>query len=371
MVIMLSKFAIFLLMIFSSIGVNSTVLDSQNQLVSFINDNIPEMRESYQNEFGVNWDVTEFKDYKKLYDIDENIYAYVIRFDTGYIVVTEYLELIEINIEGESPLINYEEKTYLFGNNYYVKTDEGYLSNGINTPAYGTIGGESLVISDIYYNLEDDRDDFDNFVVTLSLADDLEDQNGNYGEYSIYTRNQGSTTDCGPQAGVNLIYTYDKSGLTDIAKSNNSDTELNSMQIDMGWTSSGQSYLGLVFMGTWPSDFKSGLDDYMGSDYYMVTSALYDEVAPAVGLYYNANVTDTAHYALNIGRAQSDNWWIFKHNWDIISTWDENYYHTSSGVIGSKKSGTPSYHFVKRGYRQNTFALYESTPSGGQVVKID
>lgn len=368
---MLNKFVVFFMMIFSSIGVNTTNLDSQNQLVTLINNSIPEMREAYQNEFGNNWDVTELRDYKELYDIDENIYAYLIRFDTGYIVVTENLDLIEIDIDGESPLISHEEKTYLFGNSYYVKNNNDFVPNSINTSGYGSIGGKSLVVSDIYYNLEDERDDFDNFVVTLSLADDLEDQNGNYGDYSIYTRNQGSTTDCGPQAGVNLIYTYDKSGLTDIAKSNNSDTELNSMQIDMGWSSTGQSYLGLVFMGTWPSDFKSGLDDYMGSNYYMVTSALYDEIAPSVGLYYNANVIDTAHYALIIGRAQSDNWWIFKHNWDIISTWDENYYHSISGVIGSKKSGTPSYHFVKKSYRQNTFALYESTPSGGQVVKID
>lgn len=60
-----------------------------------------------------------------------------------------------------------------------------------------------------------------------------------------------------------------------------------------------------------------------------------------------------------IGSATSDNWWIFKYNWDIISTWNENYNHSSSGVIGSKIVGTPSYHFVKSSYRQATYTLYE------------
>ena len=356
---MLNKFIILIMSFFSLLGISIGDINTETELVKFINDNIPVMRQEYYDEFGIDWNVSEFRDYKVLYDIDENEYAYIIRFNVGYLVVTEELELIEVNIIDESPIINYDAKTYLFGNNYYIKINESYIPNAVDTPDWGTIGGEGLFISDIYHDYTSaEISKLTYFSVTVSLANDLADKNGNYGAYSVYTRNQGSTTDCGPQAGTNMIYTYDFSGLTNVAKSNNSDTELANMRTAMGWTTSGINYLGLVFVGTWPGDFMSGLSSYMGADYYMVETMTYDEEAPAVGLYYNLNVTDTAHYALIIGKAQSDNWWIFKYNWDLISTWTENYNHTS-GVIGTKKAGTPSYHFVKSSYRQGTYALYE------------
>jgi len=81
---------------------------------------------------------------------------------------------------------------------------------------------------------------------------------------------------------------------------------------------------------------------------------------PAIGLYYSLNIVDTAHYAMIIGSAQSDAWWIFKTNYDIISHWSENHNH-SSGVIGSKKAGTPSYYFVEGQYRHETYNVQKST----------
>jgi|GEM_PF-2291807 len=376
---MVNKFIVLITSLFALLGVSSLNIQSEAELVSFINENISVMKDAYFDEFGIEWDVSEFRDYKVLYDIDDNGYAYIIRFDKGYLVVGEDLNLVELNTTEVSPIIDYTAKTYLFGNSYYKKVDGGFIPNSVNTPERGSIAGEAVFDEDVYHIYEDiDDETFPNFTVLVSLADDLEDNDGNFGEYSIYTRYQGSTTDCGPQAGINMVYTYDFSGLTNLAKSNNSDDELDSMREEMDWTTEGQSFpLGISFVGTWPGDFMSDLSSYMGDDYYLEETSAYINETPAIGLYYNLNVAGTAHYSLIIGKAQSDAWWIFKNNWDILSTHRENYNHLY-GEIGTKKLGYPSYKFVKSSFRQGTYALYERNypkwyqvwiPYGDVVIK--
>ena len=356
---MYKHFLIVIISLFAALGVSSSNINSEVELVEFINDNIDVMREEYNSTFNMNWEVTEFLSYKPLYDIDDNEFAYILNFDVGYLVVDENLQIRDMSIIDSQLLLDYSSKTYLIGTGYYKKVGDNLVPNSINTPIWGSIPRSGLVISDIYHDYTTTEiGNYDNFQVTMSLANDLRDKNGNYGDYSIYTRYQGSTTDCGPQAGVNWMYTFDFSGAADIPRSNNSNTELANMRTEMGWTTTGQDYLGLVFVGTWPSDFKSGVADYTDNDFFVSTSSAYLDETPAVGLYYNLNVADTAHYAMVIGQAQSDNWWIFKHNWDIISTWSANYNHYY-GFITTKKSGTPSYHFVKSNYRQSTYVLYE------------
>jgi hypothetical protein len=168
--------------------------------------------------------------------------------------------------------------------------------------------------------------------------------------------------DCGAQAAVNMMYTFQISGVSGLAKSMNSNTELNTMRGLMNWTSAGRSYLGITFYGIWPGEITSGLSAYLPSNYRVMADGVFGSSynGPALGLYYSLNVTETAHYALMIGSAQSDAWWIFKTNYDIISHWTENYNH-SSGVIGTKKNGTPSYYYVETQYRNGTYNIQKAT----------
>lgn len=362
---MFNKFLIFVLTLLLPIGIFSgDVISSEEELVNYINDNIQVMREVYNIEFSDNWDVNYYVDHFPLLDENDELKAFLIQFDNGYLTVGLDLNLYEIVTTGGNPFLNKSKKHYLLGEHYYIKVNDRFIPNSSKAPNIYTIDGTGIFKSDIYVQLtEDNTDELDNFQITYSIANDLKTTSGDYGSYNVYTRTQ-YYEDCGAQAGINLMYTFDRSGVSDLAKSNDSNTELSTMRNLMNWTTEGKSYLGIKFYGIWPKDFKSGLTNYLPNDYRVVNEGIFGpgHNAPAAGLYYSLNVVNTAHYAMIIGSAQSDAWWIFKTNYDIISHWDENHSHYgSNGEIGYKYSDTPSYYYVESKYRQDTYNIQKAT----------
>jgi len=359
---MIQEFIILTLSIFSSLGVTATEIYSPNDVINFINQNISILRDEYSEAFGEEWNLNYYVSNIELYDRNDELSAFMIVFDNGYLTVGTDLNLYEIETEGVPPLIDITSRNYLIGNNYYIKVDDVFVPNTLSAPRLDTVDIQSLFDgSGIYKSLNaNNTGALTNFKITNSIADDLSDYNGQKGKYKIYTRNQGPYNDCGAQAAINLLYTYELSGISNITKSRNSDNELNAMRAFMNWTPEGRYYLVTTFYGIWPSEIVAGMEEYLPSK-YMVLSGDFDFAdLPVIGLYYNANVVSTAHNAVIIGSAQSDAWWIFKTNFDIISTWFENYTHIS-GVIGTKKPATPSYYYVESAYRQNVFMIEVST----------
>ncbi len=361
---MLNKFLIVVLSLFTTIGFSGIVnIDNEAELVNFINENIPTLRDEYYKEFGQVWDVNSYVDYYDLYDEHDELKAFLIKFDHGYLTVGVDLNIYDVKTEGSLPFYVVGDKNYLIGNHYYIKDNERFIPNSFGAPYLDQIDGQRWFYDNIYIQLTSTNTNaLTNFKITYSIADDLIMDNGNYGSYQIYTRTQGAYMDCGAQAAVNILYTFEFSGESGLAKSMNSNNERDTMRSLMNWTTAGRDYLGITFYGIWPGEIVSGLHAYLPDDYLINSEGLFGPSynGPAIGLYYSLDVVETAHYAMIIGSAQSDAWWIFKTNYDIISHWIENYYH-NSGFIGAKKSGTPSYYFVQTQYRQGTYNIQKST----------
>lgn len=359
----MTKLISLVLLFFGSFGIIGLEITRESDLVDFINSNIDVLKDEYYKEYNEVWDMNYFEGYHELYDEHDEIKAYMLIFDQGYLTVGLDLYLYEIQTEGSPGFIHSNSRIYLIGQNYYIKKNNVFVPNTTVSPDLYTLDGTSLFYDDIYKKLDSTNiAALDNFKVTYSIASDLSNHSGSNGSYSIYTRYQGNNMDCGAQAAINMLYTYELSGETGITKSMNSNTERDAMRSLMNWTSSGRSYLGITFYGIWPGEIISGMNSYLPSKYKVDGEGYFGsgENAPAIGLYYSLKLEDTAHYAMLIGSAQSDAWWIFKTNYDIISHWNENYTH-ASGVIQTKKSGTPSYYFVETQYRHGTYNVLKST----------
>jgi len=329
-------------------------------LVNYINDNLEVLSEEYYNEFGEIWELNYFVDYYELFNEHDELIAYLISFDNGYLTVGLDLNLYDLSTTGDVPFLVLDQKNYLIGHHYYIKNDDLFIPNSINAPDLYLLDGTAILFEDeIFIELEpEETDELSNFRISFSIADDLQTSSGSSGDYTIYTRDQ-TDLDCGAQAAINIVYSFELSGVTGLAQSMNSDNELATMRSQMNWTPAGRTYLGQQFDGIWPHEIRSGLTSYLPSNYRAVSSGYFGPGynGPAIGLYFSASIIDTAHYAMIIGSAQADAWWIFKTNYDIISHWNENHYYSPSGEIDSKMSDIDSYYFVKSLYRQNTFNI--------------
>lgn len=362
---MLSKFLFTIIALLTAFGLEGLEgIKDKTDLVDFINQNIYVLKTEYHKEFNAYWDVNYLQDYHELYDENDLLKAYLIEFDNGYIIVGHDLYLYEVETIGQAPLIIRNQKNYLIGSHFYIKENGLFFPNSKDAPDLYALDGRSSFPSNIYKRLTtSNTNELTNFIITYSIANDLQTHQGNSGEYTIYTRNLASNeNDCGAQAAINITYTYQQSGINGLAKSMNSNTELAAMRNLMNWTSEGRGYLGMTFYGIWPGEFVSGATSYLPSNYQVTAGGQFGSGfnGPAVGLYFNANIVETAHYAMIIGRAQSDAWWIFKTNYDIISHWHQNHTH-SNGVIGVKLQTTPSYYFVETQYRHATYVVQIST----------
>ncbi len=325
-----------------------------DEIVKLINENIEVLKNEYQNYYQETWEMTKVESATKLYDQNDQYLGYFFSFDVGYLSVTKDFRLIEINTVDQSPLIFPKEKTYMISNGYYYKKGNQYRPNSSLTTDQHTLPGEALINSEIFTPLND-KINTTNFEVTQSVAKDLKTSNQKTGKYQVYTHYQ-STTDCGPQAGINLVYTYKLSGVKDITNINNVYTGLTTMREKMNFKTDGKKYFGLSFLGVWPWEFSSGLKNFLPEKYTVIQPEYMQYEAPSVALYYNLNVANTAHFAMVIGEARSKNFWIFHTYYDIVSTWNSTHTLTNQGEINYQKVGQNSYYIVNQIHRN---AIYE------------
>jgi len=359
-----------------SVGIVEEPAYKVSEIKDYIEDNLNELSEEYMLNFDEKWNVNRVENYHYLYDVNySEPIAIMIEFNQGYLTVDKDFTLVDINIHDGIPLANSNIKTYLIGNSYFrYDLNEGFVTNDSHEAPLNQISGkanfEDIYGEDIYKPLINYLIDLDNPIFTHSVADDIAVTGGVTGDYNIYTRSQFDT-DCGPQAALNLIYTYDLSGVNNLAISYDSIVELYTLRWMMGWPNT-SGILGDMFVGTYPNNVEEGLNTYLPNNMRVQTSLSKSAVsdAPKIGLYANLNVINTAHYAMIVGRMEADAWWIFKDHYDIIAHWYENHNH-ENGMIQSKQSHINHYYYVNRNYRHYTFAIEELSSGSWDLLKIN
>lgn len=331
------------------------VEEEEIDIVSLINDNILNLSEIYYEETGNEWNIDSVEETIEIYDINDDLTAYLFVFNEGYLTASLHAELLDMSEAGASPLIDDEKQTYFLGGAYFYKEDGNYYSNSISevnnlNELSGSINPFS---SEIYIANEN----MNNYIVERTYTIDLKNKNGKYNaKYKVITGNQEDTTDCGAQAGLNYLYTLDFTNNTSFTKSKNWNIEINIMRREMNWETGGY-YIGpFKFDGILPGDFAYGIHTYLNRKYFMFDIG--NNYGLRVGVYASLNLNKTAHYALYVGEAKVKKWWIFYTYYDIISSWNINFNTDSAGNITTRNDEFGSnYYFVNHAYHVFYYTL--------------
>ncbi len=94
------------------------------------------------------------------------------------------------------------------------------------------------------------------------------------------------------------------------------------------------------------------------SNKYRLGDGKYSGDAPSIGLFSSANVGKTAHYAMIVGTAKSDSWWIFKNYYYVISHWYDTHEKDGNGNIKEEYDTKNSYYIVGQGYKISEYQMY-------------
>jgi hypothetical protein len=78
--------------------------------------------------------------------------------------------------------------------------------------------------------------------------------------------------------------------------------------------------------GIIPAGMITGFNDFVINDEYNLAAGNYNQNKPAIGCFSSLDIAHTGHFALIVGKGQSDYWWFFKTYWNIVVTWFQNYY---------------------------------------------
>jgi hypothetical protein len=330
-------------------------------LQSILTQTYQHYKKSFFKHYGIEWNVNYVDHYIELHDIDDNHTAYLLQFDQGHIVVGLNYNIYRLSIKENIILHNSSDIQYFINNNFFVKKNGDFIPNSDDFFDHSLLDGQSWFQTSIYHKLDQaTMNNYTDFRITRSLANNISNQQGTLGSYTFYSREQDDF-DCGPLAALNLLMSYELSGFSGIVNSRHSFNELVILRSQMNWPKTG------LFKGVWPSEFLAGVNSYLPNNFRMISRGTQImDFSPVVGMFYNANIPGTAHYAVIIGSATAKNWWIFNHHFDIISHWKATH-HYQEGFVGNRKSGTPAYYFVNSNFRQEVWALqrYTFNPHGG------
>ncbi|CCV64020.1 hypothetical protein BN85404430 [Alteracholeplasma palmae J233] len=324
----------------------STVSQKKEELINFVQNNLEEIKNSYLEEYGIYWNLLSLEKTIGLYDSgDKNIGFYFI-FNEGYLSIGEDNILYGLSHKNHT-LLKTDEKVYRINGGYYIKKNNQFSPNCVNSIKKDEVQGESYFASNIFKPLFDAKNDLKNFKITKSISNRLADSNNKKGKYTIFTDDQ-DLSDCGPQAANNLIQTYQLSGIK-IAHSDKPRETLKDIRNNMNWGIDGRNYLGVNFEGVWAREFTAGIDKYLGSEYKIKTITDSSLEAPMVGLYYSLNIVNTSHFALIVGKAESKGFMFFKKRLDIVSSWRSTHEFGSNGNVTGAKIVTYNHYVVEEG----------------------
>lgn len=326
----------------------------------FFEENLETLKNEYEEVFEEEWNVSSIENIKKIYNLEDNFIGYLVDFDLGYLAYGLDYEVYQMDIASNPSFFNQDKKLYYASDVFMEKiNDNFYLEDGSLYDANQIIGN-SMVKSDIYYQIET-RLNYKGFKINSSCTKIPKLKNmydsSNWGDYQAVSFVQKDTSDCGVIAIMNLLHTFRLSGSTNYTK----DIFPVYMKEELRELTNWQG--NIAGEGLLPADLIRGCTNYINLPNIALKARMdYNESIPGICLYCNLNVGGTSHYAMKVGTAQQDYWWIFKTYWDIIISWEENYETDNRALpISIKDNTTKGYHLVDKQYRQGMFQLYNGT----------
>lgn len=319
----------------------------------FFKNNIQEMKDEYYNFYSEEFNGTTVITVKNVYDFNCDIIGFIVIYDVGYIVCGFDFQLYCIsNTLNDNRIMT--EKLFYKVKNIYLKQGNSFVDlNGVEYKKELYVSGG--VSDEICHPL---RDEYKNkgFKITTSctkipVLKNIFDST-NWGNYKIVSCNQGDFSDCGVIAIMNLIYSYKLSNVRDFSKGKNPDDMREELRMLTNWKGN------IAGEGMLTFDMVRGCNQYINDDVYELRGSTFDGSIFGIGLYYNANIFNTAHFALKIGTAEQDYWWIFKTEWDIVVTWYKNY--TFDDVNDLNLNFLDCYYVIDQQYRQEFYQLMDN-----------
>ena len=235
--------------------------DDVSEVQDFFERNLKELRVEYKESFHEEWNVNSIDSIKKLYAIDDNHIGYLVDFDTGYLAYGLEYQMYKMETEGEPDFYNHSNRLYYIAGTFMEKNNDNfYLADGRVFYPSAKIGN-GLASSDLYHEIES-RLDYKGFRINASctkipkLKDKYDSSSwGNYKAVSFY---QGSTSDCGVIAIMDLLHTFRLSGGKDYTKGLSPSAMREELRGLTNWQGN------IAGEGMLPMDLTRGCTNYIG-----------------------------------------------------------------------------------------------------------
>ena len=156
---------------------------------------------------------------------------------------------------------------------------------------------------------------------------------------------EADTDDCAQIASLDLIYTYQFSGMGNPTSYTNS----NDLYLALQTAQNYQSGLGILL-----ADYLPGLNAVLKPSFH-ATSGSYDGTKPVVCA-YSPTAGNVGHFAMKIGEAETSAFWNIKTQWDIVVSLEPNYLGAEPVSIDHNEESC--FFGIQANRRQATFLLF-------------
>jgi hypothetical protein len=328
----------------------------EDKVRDFFDDNISVMAETYSDKFGATWDPGAVGSVKRITDGAGGLEGYLVSFDKGYIGYSVENSVLCMDV-SESPFLVNGEDHFEMMDGQIGSWENGVFYNvkGAKIGKEGIVGGNTGVFASDLYHPITDVINYNNFSVSSAIAQipflKARYNSSSWGTYSPICIYQDDKSDCGACASADLLYTYKLSGKVNLTKGEAVTAMRGELDVDEKWENN------IFGDGIIPADMVSGFNNFVTNADYNLVGGYYDSTKPAIGCFSSLDIAHTGHYAVIVGKGQSDYWWIFKSYWDIVETWIQNYYAYNDFPISWDSSNYSCFYVVDNQYLICSYVL--------------
>lgn len=327
-----------------------------------VQSNMYNLKNDYNEVNGTKWNPTRLICVESVFDENLEDIGYVACFDEGYMAYKYDNQILHLsttndfNFNDVNKVICYQNALHdskNFNKNDYIQYKDIIFSNSGPTS------------TDIYHHMYDEigNDGFNITSCCTYLPDSLDSKHEHYGAFNVICFSQdpllklNDDTDCGVLATMNLLATYDYTGLYYITYGQSVKDMRLELRKDTNWANNP------VHQGMLPIQMMHGCNKYIDEHYYRQKFRLSCDTLirlnkPRIGVYSSLDVKDTGHFALKVGTAKQKYGDLFWTYWDIIVSWGEIINGDIHNLDMSKNIPKENYYLVDYQYCLAYYSLY-------------
>ena len=338
-------------------------ISEEDRISNFYNNHLIEMQNSFNEDFDTNWTAGKAEKVQLLYNFNEEKIGYVVSFTNGYIASTDDYQMLDMSFKDRFCFDDESNKIYYSCGEFYVNKNGSFVN--ANEDKYNNeIVANGDFSEDIYHKIDvvmsQPEFEFTSSCAKISGIPTKFDQS-DWGNYRPVCFDHHGTSDCGVMAIMNLLHTYKISGGANYTKNIPAAEMREQLRYLTNWQGN------IVGEGLLPRDLINGCNNYIckkGIALRQMENGLaplkYANNRPGIGLYFNARISKTAHYAMKIGTAQHKYGWCFKTYLDVIISWDQNFDPDFEGNPKTLYDNDNGVYFVDLKYRHASYQLFEN-----------